>query len=896
MPLAFDENYYKSQRPDVFTAYNNSAATTGLSWAAFAEQHYNTFGRMEGSNPNARFNTNEYLQSNPDVRAAGVNPFQHYLTYGVNEGRAPSATFPTFASFDFSTYLAANPDLGAAGINSALKAYAHFVIFGQFEGRPGAPKVDTGLPALLGTAVEQQALVPLDINVINDPLFSAQWYLKNTGQRYAEGEVRPAKLLDVNIAGAWADGYTGKGITVAVNDDGLDLTHEDLAGNILANLTYNSVNGATGATAYATATTAEQGGAYTPAANAHEHGTVVASIVGMQANDGKGMVGLAPGVKIVSGLAIAEGSRVPELYNYLTTTAKVDVSVNSFGRDPAFSENFFVGVNTDRQSADFLYLASIEKGAREGRNGLGTIIEISAGNEGPAGADAAMTGTTNSKYVISVGAVNELGQKASYTTPGASVLVSSFGGENQQGRDQSVNAGFGLASADVSGALGYNKDENIAGGNYAFQNTGTSYSGPMVGATAALMLQANPLLGFRDVSTILALTARVIDPTGFTATKGDMLNFGGMMFSRDIGFGILDVSAAVRLAASWVAPAKTVSNWVSSEGTSTTAAQDIPDATPAGATATAQLTKNVLIERMEFDLNLTSTTPSQLRAEITSPQGTTIVLFDQPLARDAKAAAGTPDTPWPGTFQIGATAFLGEQSAGTWTLKLTDKVTGEVSRFESLTVRAWGSEITTDDQYVLTDSFTGQKTVTDAAGLDLINAAAVSTGVTIDLNAGATSTIAGGTFVIGASVAIENAFGGAGDDKITGNGTANVLRGNGGADTLTGGGGADIFMFATANDSKTGARDTVTDFIIGLDRFDFRLLDANLNLAGDQEFAFSGRRGDVVGNSVSFDFVGGDTVIKADMNGDSIAEIEIAMQGQHQLTANDFFGVTLLVA
>lgn len=146
MALTFDATYYLQQRPDVFQAFVAAAGSTGLTWAQFAEQHYNNNGRFEGSNPNAIFNTNEYLTANPDVAAAGVNPFQHYLANGVNEGRAPSDSFPSFASFDEATYLAANPDLGAAGITTKNQAYAHFVLNGQFEGRPGAPEVGTTNP------------------------------------------------------------------------------------------------------------------------------------------------------------------------------------------------------------------------------------------------------------------------------------------------------------------------------------------------------------------------------------------------------------------------------------------------------------------------------------------------------------------------------------------------------------------------------------------------------------------------------------------------------------------------------------------------------------------------------------------------------------------------------
>ena len=734
---------------------------------------------------------------------------------------------------------------------------------------PAAP-----VPALLGQSFTQEALTGLDINAISDPLFKSQWYLKNNGDRGASAG------LDVNIAGAWASGYTGKGVRVAINEDGIDINHSEFQGILLKDLTFNSATKATGANAY----TAGNAG-YTPDAEANEHGTVVGSIVAM-AVDGKGMVGMAPNANLVSSLAISKGANVdvPALYNYMTDVAKVDVSVNSYGLDPAFSENFWA--QTANQ-ADKAYLAAIEKAGKQGRGGLGTVVEVSAGNEGPAKADAAMTGTTNNKYIITAGAMNEFGNKASYSTPGASVLVSSFGGENLDGKDQSVNSGFGVASADITGAqLGYNKT-GVSNGDYAFQNTGTSYSGPMVGAAAALMLQANPLLGFRDVANILALTARAVGTTNnYVTTKGNGLNFGGMQFSRDVGFGLIDVTAAVRLAASWTDTSKTAANWVSSEAKSGAAATTISGT---GTTVTANLTKNVIIERMEFDLNLNTATSNDLKAVITSPSGTTITLFDEPMVgKDAASAV------WPGTFQIGATAFFGEQSAGTWTLQLIDKNTGTVAEFKELTVRAWGSEVTADNHYVLADSFTGTKTVADESGTDLIDASAVSSAVTINLNAGQTSTVAGGSFVIATGVQIENAFGGAGNDKLIGNDVGNVLRGNGGADTLTGNGGADVFMYGNVNESTAQAFDTITDFVVGTDKIDLRLIDANLKVAGNQEFKFLGQTSTLQANSLAFSFLNGDTRIVGDADGDAnTVEFQVVLTGQKNLTSSDFFGLEL---
>ncbi|MEQ2232986.1 Neuroendocrine convertase 2 [Ilyodon furcidens] len=67
-----------------------------------------------------------------------------------------------------------------------------------------------------------------DIEVnMSDPLFTKQWYLINTGQ--ADG----TPGLDLNVAEAWELGYTGKGVTIAIMDDGIDYLHPDLASNYI---------------------------------------------------------------------------------------------------------------------------------------------------------------------------------------------------------------------------------------------------------------------------------------------------------------------------------------------------------------------------------------------------------------------------------------------------------------------------------------------------------------------------------------------------------------------------------------------------------------------------------------------------------------------------------------
>jgi len=71
------------------------------------------------------FNSAHYLETNPDVRAAGVDPALHYLVHGGGEGRDPGPFFSTKA------YLARYPDVAAAGLNALL----HYETQGRRENR-----------------------------------------------------------------------------------------------------------------------------------------------------------------------------------------------------------------------------------------------------------------------------------------------------------------------------------------------------------------------------------------------------------------------------------------------------------------------------------------------------------------------------------------------------------------------------------------------------------------------------------------------------------------------------------------------------------------------------------------------------------------------------------------
>ena len=69
----------------------------------------------------AFFDREFYLDSNPDVRASGMDAALHYLVCGGREGRDPGPFFSTHE------YLARFPDVAASGMN----ALAHYEMYGR---------------------------------------------------------------------------------------------------------------------------------------------------------------------------------------------------------------------------------------------------------------------------------------------------------------------------------------------------------------------------------------------------------------------------------------------------------------------------------------------------------------------------------------------------------------------------------------------------------------------------------------------------------------------------------------------------------------------------------------------------------------------------------------------
>lgn len=344
--------------------------------------------------------------------------------------------------------------------------------------------------------------------VPNDPYFSQQWHLEYRG---SDGtRLGP----DLNVRAAWPHA-TGAGVPIAVVDEGVDMTHPDLADAVAGMPHFNFYNSNTFA------------GPISPAAG---HGTAVAGLAAARGNNGIGVSGVAPDARVASWVIFDLDSmpitdfQLHDMFQYESNA--VPVQNHSWG----FS--YFT-----QEAPGPLTEAGISNAITFGRDGKGVVMVRSAGNDRQALVNANDDGYANDPRVITVGAVRQDGRVTSYSDPGACLLLAAPSGDATEGFPQ-------VLTTDIPGGSGYIK---LAGdSNYAYFS-GTSASTPLVSGVAALLLEVNPNLTYRDVQQILINSARQSDP-------GDPLtvtNQAGYRVNPNTGFGVPDAGRAVRLAQIW---------------------------------------------------------------------------------------------------------------------------------------------------------------------------------------------------------------------------------------------------------------------------------------------------------------------------------------------------------
>ena len=340
----------------------------------------------------------------------------------------------------------------------------------QYRGEPAPSVLTRRADALPGSPVTLESIdaVALDPEPGEGPDLWAQ-LTGSAANRRADG-VRKVWLdsritvdLDVSVPqigapGVWAAGYDGTGVTVAVLDTGIDQTHPDVGGKVVASRNFTD-----------DATIADGNG----------HGTHVASIaVGTGAASDGQYKGAAPGASLMVGKVLTDaGSGLMSwAIDGMEWAARngadvVNLSLSSTptdGTDPG-------SLAVDALSAE-----------------TGTLFVIASGNDY---SDAAVGAPGAAAAALTVGAVDDQDALADFSSRGPRRGDASI-------KPNITAPGVGIVAARAAGTnLGTPVGERYT------TLSGTSMATPHVAGAAALLAQAHPDWTYTQLKDALTATA-----------------------------------------------------------------------------------------------------------------------------------------------------------------------------------------------------------------------------------------------------------------------------------------------------------------------------------------------------------------------------------------------------
>ncbi|WP_448824701.1 S8 family serine peptidase [Capnocytophaga ochracea] len=312
----------------------------------------------------------------------------------------------------------------------------------------------------------------------NDPYFKDLWGLGS-----------------INICKAW-NLSTGSGVNVAVVDQGVDKSHNDLRQNIHP-LSFNTVTGKIGS----------------DFESDEDHGTHVAGIVSAVKDNHLQVVGVAPNAKImsVSNPLVVSANISAELANGISWAWKngADVINNSWGDQ---------GGNLYENLHSSILEEAISEAITQGRNGKGTIVLFASGNFSP-----------------------KIDYPA-YANPDILVV-----GAIQSDKRRWVRSGYGKELDVVAPGVGI---LSTTPNNSLYSYNGTSMACPHVAGVAALILSVNPNLTAKQVSDIIEKTAQKVGGYNYQNDP----NHPNGTWNYEMGYGLVDAYEAVKTAKQMLVP------------------------------------------------------------------------------------------------------------------------------------------------------------------------------------------------------------------------------------------------------------------------------------------------------------------------------------------------------
>ncbi|XP_053383020.1 neuroendocrine convertase 2-like [Mercenaria mercenaria] len=331
----------------------------------------------------------------------------------------------------------------------------------------------------------------------------------------------------MDVQEAWSLGYTGVGVRVAVVDIGVEMEHPDLKQNLDKNFSYSFVD------RNHSDVNPQRFPSYWETEEITSHGTMAAGLIAGEFGNNHCSSGIAFDAKLAA-LKVFRLEKNPiawavEGFAFSVEHIPAAIAYEKDGID-IYSCSF--NLHNKFKSATPEMRDALEKGAKKGRKGKGSVYVFSAGNNKGPVYDCNMEALANSIYTITISSVGANGSKPAYAIPCACTLASTYGEYNTHG--------------------GSKKLESTTHGGKCDNFMGTSASAALASGIFALALQANSDLTWRDLQyiTILSSSFESLQHTGRRK-----INAAGLQYDPYFGFGLINATLMVLKAETW----KTVS-------------------------------------------------------------------------------------------------------------------------------------------------------------------------------------------------------------------------------------------------------------------------------------------------------------------------------------------------
>ncbi|XP_033208644.1 neuroendocrine convertase 1-like [Belonocnema kinseyi] len=456
-----------------------------------------------------------------------------------------------------------------------------------------------------------------DLKFFNDELWDQEWYLQDTRSS------SNLPKLDLNVLPLYQRGITGRGIRVAVLDDGLEHTHDDLRNNYDPEISYD-VN--------------ERDNDPLPRyeiTGMNRHGTRCAGEIAMEADNKKCGVGVAfaasiGGIKMLDGVV---NDRIEgEALGYKTDM--VDIYTASWG--PADD-------GKSLEAPGRLASEALERGVTQGRNGKGSIYVWASGNGGSKYDDCGCDGYVASIYTVAVGSASQTGRFPWYGERCSATLATTYSSGAYQ--DQMI------VTTDLKNKC-------------TIKHTGTSASAPLAAGIIALALEVNKELTWRDIQHLIAWTSEY---SPLRENPGWFKNSAGFWFNPRFGFGLMNANSLVFASYNWTTvPNKNICEIRATLESNSTLAYGIQRILKFYVTANVDSKADIIsLEHVQIETNIKYSNRGSLQMHLTAPSGTKVqILSRRNLDR-------SPDgfTKW----KFMSVATWGEDPHGIWSLDILDE-------------------------------------------------------------------------------------------------------------------------------------------------------------------------------------------------------------------------------